>query len=137
MSSILGKNGQKGFLLIEVLVATVIISVALVALGGMFIQATRANSQASQITTATNLAQEQLDLLKSWTKEDWVAYAPLVIPWKGTGTSPVLQNNVNYTVTTVVEACTEDNIHLVQVKVTVSWPQGGNGIVMTAFYPKS
>jgi len=137
LSSILGKNGQKGFLLIEVLVATVIISVALVALGGMFIQATRANSQASQITTATNLAQEQLDLLKSWTKEDWVAYAPLVIPWKGTGTSPVLQNNVNYTVTTVVEACTEDNIHLVQVKVTVSWPQGGNGIVMTAFYPKS
>ena len=137
MNIILRENKQKGFLLIEVLVAIVIISVALVAIGGMFIQATRANSQAGQITTATNLAQEQLDLLKSWNKDVWAAYPSTSIPWQGSGSSPIGANNVNYTVITVVGTCAEDNIHLVQVKVTVSWPQGGNGIVMTAFYPKS
>jgi len=137
MKNRLDKNRQKGFLLIEVLVAIVIITVALVPIAGMFIQSTQATRNASQFTVATNLAQEQLELLKSWTPLKWTT-ATSPVPWQGTGASPIELNNVNYDVETVVNPCPEINsANLVQVTVTVSWNSGSSGsVVMTAFYPK-
>ena len=131
------RQKEKGFLLIEVVIAMVIISIALVASGGMFIQATRANSEAEQYTAATTLAQEQLERLKQKDYTYWASLSPgTTIGWQGTGSvpNPVLLNNLYYTVTTMTETA-DDPAHLVQVKVTVSW-SGTKSVVMTAVYPK-
>lgn len=126
------RQKEKGFLLIEVVIAMVIISIALVASGGMFIQATRANSEAEQYTAATTLAQEQLERLKQKDYTYWATIGP-TIERQGTGGDTITLNNIAYTVATVTET-SDDPAHLVQVKVTVSW--GTKSVVMTAVYPK-
>lgn len=119
---------KKGFLMIEVVIAIVIASIALVAAAGMFIQATKVSSEAEQYTTATALAQEQLERLKQQPYTFWAA--PTFSPNPYT----VTLNNVVYTVTTVTETG-DDSAHLVQVKVTVSWG-GAKSVVMTTVYSK-
>jgi Tfp pilus assembly protein PilV len=146
MTNKLKRNQQQGFLLIEVLVAIVLITVAVVPIVGMFIQSTRANSNASQITAATNLSQEQLDLLKSWPPATWASYIPAttspsvdISTASPLGASPIAvpPSNVNYTIVTTVSPCAEDNVHLVQVTVRTSWSAGmGGSVFITAFYPK-
>ena len=128
---------EKGFLLIEVVIAMVIISIALVSATGMFIQATKANSEAEQYTTATTLAQEQLERLKQWKHSDWASLSAGDIPRQGTGTvaNPVTVNNIAYTITTITETA-DDPARLVQVKVTVSWSNETKKVEMTAVYPK-
>ena len=131
------RQKEKGFLLIEVVIAMVIISIALVAATGMFIQATRANSEAEQYTTATALAQEQLERLKQKPYTFWASLnAGATIDWQGTGAvaNTITLNKIDYNVATVTET-SDDPTHLVQVKVTVSW-SGTKSVVMTAVYPK-
>ena len=57
-------NGE-GFTLIEVLIAMLVMSVGLLTLGGMQVVAIKSNSNASNITTATALIEEKLDVYKS------------------------------------------------------------------------
>ena len=142
------KQKEKGFLLIEVVIAMVIISIALVAATGMFIQATRANSEAEQYTTATTLAQEQLERLKKTANDSSADTAGYLAYWKtfnvgstinrlgGTGANPnsVPLNNITYTVTTTVVSV-DNPARLVEVKVEVTW-SGTKSVVMTALYPK-
>lgn len=66
-------HDQRGFLMIEVTVSILILSVALVAIAVIFSQATQANIRASEYTVATNLAQEQLEILKSKDNLFWQA----------------------------------------------------------------
>lgn len=56
---------QQGFLMIDILLAVVIISVALVAILSMFIQSTKATHCSAKYTMATHLAQEQMELFKN------------------------------------------------------------------------
>ena len=119
---------EKGFLLIEVVIAMVIISIALVAATGMFIQATRANSEASQYTAATTLAQEQLERLKQKPYTFWAAPTFSPNPY----TVPL--NNTVYTIATTV-VTVDEAARLVEVKVEVTWG-GTKSVVMTAVYPK-
>lgn len=65
MKQVYGMRQQQGFLMIEVSVAIVIISVALFAIAGMFIQSTMAGKQAADYTVATNLAQQAMEYLKN------------------------------------------------------------------------
>ena len=119
---------EKGFLLIEVVIAMVIISIALVAATGMFIQATRANSEASQYTAATTLAQEQLERLKQKPYTFWASPTFSPNPY----TVPL--NNTVYTIATTV-VTVDEAARLVEVKVEVTW-SGTKSVVMTAVYPK-
>ncbi|NIQ39100.1 MAG: prepilin-type N-terminal cleavage/methylation domain-containing protein [Proteobacteria bacterium] len=56
-------SGPKGFTLLEVVVAMVILAVALLGLAGLQIISLQGNSLASQLTEATTLAQDQLEQL--------------------------------------------------------------------------
>ncbi|MDF2568496.1 MAG: hypothetical protein K0R55_100 [Sporomusa sp.] len=63
-----GYRGEQGYLLVEAVVAIFIISTALLAISGLFTQSLQAIATAARYTTATALAQEQIEIFK--TKDD-------------------------------------------------------------------
>jgi len=56
---------SKGFSLIEVLVALVILSISLLALAGLMVQSTRNSSWGSHLTEAATLAQDVLERFRA------------------------------------------------------------------------
>jgi type IV pilus assembly protein PilV len=56
-------SGSRGFTLLEVMIAMVILGVALLGLAGLQVVSLRGNSLASGITEATTIAQDQLEQL--------------------------------------------------------------------------
>ena len=56
---------SKGFSLIEVLVALVILSISLLALAGLMVQSTKNNSWGSHLTEAATLAQDRLERFRA------------------------------------------------------------------------
>ena len=61
---------SRGFTLIEVLIAMVILSIAFLGLAGLMIQTTKNNSFGGHITEAATVAQDKLEELRS---TSWVA----------------------------------------------------------------
>lgn len=133
---------QRGFILVEVLVAVIIISVALTAVAAMFVPATAAYSNAADYTVAANLAQKQLELLKTWQSSDWAAALLLgKAEWQGDEPEPKMPihlNGVDYSIDTKVSLANVSN-SLVEVKVIVSWSRGGKALntQFVAFYSKT
>ena len=74
---------QRGFTLIEVMIAVAVFSIGIVALYSMQINAIRGNSHASTITEISNIAREQIERLISEdfgnviTKTDTTTTAPI------------------------------------------------------------
>lgn len=64
---------SKGFSLIEILIALVILSIALLALAGLMVQSTKNNSFGAHITEAATFAQDKLEELRA---TSWVALTP-------------------------------------------------------------
>jgi len=58
-------KGSKGFTLIEILVALVILSICLLGLAGMMAKTTRNNSWGGHLTEAATLAQDKLEQLRA------------------------------------------------------------------------
>lgn len=58
-------QNEHGFLLLEALTVSVILSVAALALAGLFILSLQTNALAADYTTATNLAQEKMEVLSA------------------------------------------------------------------------
>ena len=56
---------SKGFSLVEVLVALVILSISLLALAGLMVQSTKNSSWGSHLTEAATLAQDRLEALRA------------------------------------------------------------------------
>ena len=123
--------------MIEVLIAIIIISVALIAVTSMFIQSTRANSSGLEISTATALAQKQMEMLKTWSAANWTALTPLpqAIAWQDASepTMPLTRNNIAYTVVTTAAASAQD-ANLVQVTVSVTWR--GQSLSLVSLFSK-
>lgn len=109
---------QHGFLMIETMLATVIITIALVAVAGMFIQSTQAHANSSNNTAATAIAQHYLELLKV----DKIA-RPHLPKYSET------LNGVTYEVTIQESQPFSDN-RLLQEIVTVSWLEKGKAVSM-------
>jgi len=76
-------SDNRGFTLIEILVALTIFAIALLALAGMQFTAIRANSSANRLTQETAMAHGIMEQIRSWrpddgrlssdaTDEDWV-----------------------------------------------------------------
>jgi len=61
---------SKGFTLIEILIAMIILSIAFLGLAGLMIQTTKNNSFGGHITEAATVAQDKLEELRS---TSWVA----------------------------------------------------------------
>ena len=115
MSRHLVKN--KGFTLIEVLVAVVVLSVALLALAGLQIISIRGNSFGNHMTEAATLAK---DLMEEMKNSEWKQIAGRS-DYHPKGDSP----NFYHRVCSVTEL---DKIKT--VTVTVSWDNGNHQVTM-------
>ena len=109
----------KGFSLIEVLVALVILSVALLALAGLMVTTTRVNSFGGHLTEAVTFAQQRLEELR-------VASYNTVVSSSVNPGDPVIQTGVssgiNYTMNWVVTPNADDSLRRVTMRVT--WNDG-------------
>lgn len=110
---------QQGFILADVSLAIVIISVALLAISPMFIQAIQTDVVAKDYTVVANLAQKQLELLKTNSPEYWSGLIlPCTLPWQDNTQSLPSR----YVLTTHADSYAADH-HLVQVTVTACWQE--------------
>lgn len=129
---------QKGFLLVESLLAILVVTIALTAATVMYVQSSKAGVVSVETSTATALAQKQMELLKAQPATFWAALpltTPQNIAWQDTSQPmPLVKNNISYSVTTTASQATQD-VSLVQVTVQVSW--GGNTIAMVSLFSKT
>jgi type IV pilus assembly protein PilV len=102
-----------GFTLVEVIVAIVLLGVGLMGLAALSTTVTRANVQSSSLTTATALAQERAERLRT---EDYDALA--------SGNDSRVVDNVAYTRSWVVTA-DDPEPGLKTVAIAVSWTTRG------------
>lgn len=114
---------QHGFIFIEVLIATIVISLGLVAVATIFIPATVNYRNAADYTVAANLAQKQIELLKAQPISFWNGTLPFTVDWQGKEVQPINLNSINYQVATKALPVGASN-SLVEVQVTVSWVKG-------------
>jgi type IV pilus assembly protein PilV len=100
-------KNDRGFSLIEVLVAMTILAIGLLALAGLQVTSMKGNLHGGTISQATALAEEQIEIYRNESYANVVNIAPTVI-------------DTIFTRTTLIE----DNIPLSDLKrvtVTVSW----------------
>ena len=64
---------SKGFTMIEILIALVILSIAFLALAGLMVQTTKNNSFGGRMTEAATFAQDKLEELKA---VSWITITP-------------------------------------------------------------
>lgn len=105
-------NKSKGFSLIEILVALVILSISLLALAGLMVQSTKNSSWGSHLTEAATLAQDILERFR--------AVRPQTDIPEGTNNDQVTAaSGVTYTRTWTVT--TNGDSTLRNISVTVTW----------------
>lgn len=104
---------SKGFTLIEVMIALVVLAVGLLALGTMQIVSIRANAFSSEMTYSTMLAQQQLETLKNLSFSD----ADLTVGIHDT-LPAIIEKGASYTVTWEVEDTTAD---MKTITMNVTW----------------
>lgn len=82
------ENQESGFTLIEVMIAIAVLVIGILSLYTMQISSIQSNSTANQLTTASNLALNQIEQILSWeatdsrlnNNENVTPTAPVVIP---------------------------------------------------------
>lgn len=130
-------KNQKGFLLMDVVLAMLIITIALVAIVGMYTKSLQANTKAGNYTIATNVAQQRMEEVKRDIEErrnnimDWnkVTY-PVTTIASG--------NEIpNSTIETTASLYSPSDLtcKIVVITVTVKWSDttGDNVINMTTY----
>jgi type IV pilus assembly protein PilV len=105
---------SKGFSLIEVLIALVILAVALLALAGLMVQSTNSNSWGSHLTEASTFAQDKLEELRMTTWPNLVSDSDV-----RTGST-----GINYTRTWTVATNTAGNLRT--VNISIRWTDNTN-----------
>ena len=110
------RQQSKGFTLIEVMIALVILAVGLLALGTMQIVSIRSNAFSSEMTYSTLLAQQQLEILKNlpFTDAALTATPPLhTLP-------AVIEKGASYSVSWDVQV-DPTNTDMKTIDLTVQW----------------
>ena len=137
MGFILKTNNQKGFLLLDVVLAMLIITIALVAVAGMYSKSLQASSKASNYTIATNIAQQRMEEIKNdigdrrYSIRDWsrVTYPVTIII-----TNTEIPNS---TIETMASLYTPSDLacKIIVITVTIHWNDniGSNSITMTTY----
>lgn len=126
-------TSQRGFLLVEALIAIVVITVALVAIQGMFIQSLQATASAANYTVAAGLVQEQMEQMKI---KDELFWNSLSFPYQS-ATEVIAMNKATYTRTTQAELSPLDPEYpvkqrIIKVTVKVEW-LGAQNISMVTY----
>ncbi|WP_425060708.1 hypothetical protein SCACP_14510 [Sporomusa carbonis] len=126
-------RNQRGYILLEAIIATVIVTVALVAVAGMFITSTRATVTGADYTVLTNLAQEQIETMKV---KDWsaVTFPYTYIPYD----DPITINNVSYTRSVRAELSDldpeyPDKNRIIQVSATAARSDGQASVTLVTY----
>ena len=111
---------DKGFTLIEIMVAVTLLSIGLLGMAGLTVGIMRGNSLSSQVTTATALAQAQMEDIKrvgysgaAWSTEDYNSIAGYPL----------------YRRVTEVDVDTP-NVGMKTVTITVSWDSNASSIAV-------
>jgi type IV pilus assembly protein PilV len=112
-------KSQKGFTLMEVMIAVIILSVALLALAGLQIISIRGNSFGGTMTEVITLARDKIEDLKA---SDW----DNVVAGEDT---PVVHRG-NAQITYFRNWMVQTNGQTKEVTVTVSWDNGNHQISM-------
>lgn len=116
---------QQGFFMLEILAAAAMLMVV-VTIAGLIRQSAKMTAAAADYTTAANLAQQQLELLKARDAGFWLANSSNpAIAWQGTDNS-LMVNNRQFSVKTSAGNSAEHS-ELIKVKVTVSWHNDSAG----------
>ena len=129
---------QQGFIFLEILIAAIIISVGFASAAAVFIPATANHAIAADYTVAANLAQKQLELLKTVKPAEWNNALLLgSLAWQGEESNPISVNDIKYTVITEVASANASNL-LVKATVIVSWARNGRmeNMQFISFYSK-
>lgn len=126
-------KSQRGFLLVEALIAIVVITVALVAIQGMFIQSLQATASAANYTVAAGLVQEQMEQMKI---KDELFWNSLSFPYQS-ATEVIAMNKAIYKRTTQAELSPLDPEYpvkqrIIKVTVNVEW-LGAQNISMVTY----
>ncbi len=115
VSGVVRRHGSRGFTLIEMMVAVLLIGVGLMGLAALSTTVTRANTQSSSLTTASAIAQERIERFRV---EPYTSIEP--------GSDTRRLDGVTYTRNWTV--ATNDPVQgLKTIVVTVSWTSGGQG----------
>lgn len=117
---------QQGYLYIDAVVAVFIVGVSLVAIAGIFMQSSQASARAVRYTAATNIAQQQMELLKQRSTDFWRnPQLPNSLPWLGKERELIV-NHTNFFVLTTIDQIDAIDTTLVKVTVRVSWQEKGS-----------
>lgn len=148
-------SGQKGFLLVEAMVAMLIITIAIFAIVGMFGQAAIANRNAGAYTQTSNIAQKYMEIYKQKIDSNMDTISPWnqVGSYDGNGKRTVStsdfdpEDNANYNIAVEAQVypansgafnasqfASDDNYKLVQLKVSVSAKNGNTAEVDLVTY---
>ena len=104
---------EEGFTLIEIMITLVIISIGLMALSGLQVNAIRGNVFSKRLTTAVSIGEEKLEQIKN------TSYANI----QSESSTQINKSNMNFTrQVTVINNTNPANTK--SVKVTVTWTQG-------------
>jgi Tfp pilus assembly protein PilV len=124
-------NG-KGFMLLDVVVCLLLVTILVMPISGLFLQAITSNTFAKHTTVAANLAQTQLELLKTFPTIYWHDLSvPCTIPWQDKSQSPPAFYEFR------TEGISVDAGLLVEVKVQVTWQEQGKkrDLTLITYYP--
>jgi type IV pilus assembly protein PilV len=102
-----------GFTLIEIMITLVILSIGLMALSGLQVNAIKGNAFSKRLTTAVSIGQEKLEQIKN------TSYANV----QSESSTQINKANMNFTRQVLVTNNTNP-ANTKTVKVTVTWTQG-------------
>ena len=129
---------QQGYLYMDAVIAIFVVAVALLAITGIFVYATKLSSTANHYTVATNMARQQMELLKRWPASEWSDPSlSATIPWQG-DLDKLTVNKTAFEVRTIINQTNSIDPSLIQVTVIVSWKElsGTQTVQLTTYFSK-